>query len=125
MNKKITKLKARNQLAKLRKQKKEIRGVLLRWKMKECGKCSEPKPYAEFQKNPNTKDGLSSYCRECHAKYNRSWRKNNPEKAREIDKTYRRNNKRKLKKRKQKYNEENKAKIKRYNQRYHRRKKAG
>lgn len=34
--------------------------------MKTCGKCQIQKPEADFNKSTKSKDGLHSYCRECH-----------------------------------------------------------
>lgn len=42
--------------------------------MKECGHCSEKKPFVDFYKDKRTSDGLRSWCRACcsesSAKYN-------------------------------------------------------
>lgn len=33
---------------------------------KRCAKCGEVKPVSEFYKSKESKDGLQSYCKECH-----------------------------------------------------------
>lgn len=67
--------------------------------MKTCRRCGLEKSFSEFRKNERYKDGHTSWCYECHrernsewAKENRErlnikaseWRKNNPEKTKEI-----------------------------------------
>jgi hypothetical protein len=41
---------------------------------KRCTHCRELKPFGEFPTDKATKDGLSSWCRSCHAEANRRWR---------------------------------------------------
>jgi hypothetical protein len=41
---------------------------------KRCAKCQAEKASEQFRKANAAKDGLSSYCKECHAAYNRGWR---------------------------------------------------
>jgi hypothetical protein len=48
--------------------------------MKTCGSCGETKPLDAFNKNRTTRDGRQSMCRPCIYKYNREWRRRNPEK---------------------------------------------
>lgn len=36
--------------------------------MKTCKACGKEKPYSEFHKNPNSKSGLSGFCKSCHLK---------------------------------------------------------
>lgn len=40
--------------------------------MKTCPKCTETKPYTEFNKNRSTKDGYQSYCKPCKLSANKS-----------------------------------------------------
>jgi hypothetical protein len=47
-------------------------------KEKRCSKCNVIKLSNEFTKDPNTSDGLSSYCRACKVIYNKEWRSSNP-----------------------------------------------
>lgn len=39
-----------------------------------CGKCGTEKPFDQFHKDKNRKDGLYPYCKECQAKYGVKWR---------------------------------------------------
>lgn len=38
---------------------------------KRCGKCKKWKPFSEFGKKSDSKDGLRCYCKECRKEYNR------------------------------------------------------
>ena len=42
---------------------------------KSCRKCGEEKPPPAFRSNPRCRDGLSSWCAECHNEATRLWRK--------------------------------------------------
>ena len=42
---------------------------------KSCRKCGEEKPSPAFRSNPRCRDGLSSWCAECHNEATRLWRK--------------------------------------------------
>jgi hypothetical protein len=48
-------------------------------KMKRCRHCELEKPAAEFRRNPRCRDGLSSWCSECHRQAVRDWRARNRE----------------------------------------------
>ena len=48
---------------------------------KKCAHCGEVKPLDAFSKVTRNKDGLNTICRECHAAYQREWRRNNPGKS--------------------------------------------
>ena len=59
--------------------------------MKKCSKCKSQKPFEEFGKNKNKKDGLHHYCKNCRktwgqtnlvkiSNYCKLWREKNPEK---------------------------------------------
>jgi len=50
--------------------------------LKLCTKCLReyPATLEYFYKHPRTKDGLDSHCKNCHKKYSKKWRENNPEK---------------------------------------------
>jgi len=58
--------------------------------VKRCSKCAAEKPPEAFVRNSKAKDGLYSWCRECHAKKAQAWRDNNPELARERNRTKKR-----------------------------------
>jgi hypothetical protein len=47
--------------------------------MKTCRNCQEQKPQAEFRRNQQSRDGLSSWCGSCHNEATRRWRANNPD----------------------------------------------
>jgi excisionase family DNA binding protein len=51
--------------------------------MKTCRKCGDEKPQAEFPPNRRCRDGLSSWCRECHLTAVRESRVREDERARE------------------------------------------
>lgn len=42
--------------------------------MKRCGRCGELKPFAEFKRAPRNRDGLTLWCVECKADYDREFR---------------------------------------------------
>jgi hypothetical protein len=42
---------------------------------KRCTKCGDDQPFDEYPPNKKTKDGLSSWCRDCHREASRQWRK--------------------------------------------------
>ena len=75
--------------------------------MKRCPKCETEKETTEFYKNKRTKDGLKSWCKECHLndsrsreeKYNetrRKYREEHKEESREKKRVYYNNNKEKI-----------------------------
>ena len=41
---------------------------------KRCRHCGETKEASEFRANPRMRDGLSSWCAECHNAASRRWR---------------------------------------------------
>ena len=49
-----------------------------------CKKCGEEKPISEFGKHTKYSDGINRKCKSCHALYLKEWRKNNPERHRQI-----------------------------------------
>ena len=71
--------------------------------LKKCSNCGELKPFSEFGKNKNTKDGLQTWCKKCAKEYY----ENNKEKMKE----YRENNKEKIKEYKKEYNKNNYVRI--------------
>jgi hypothetical protein len=69
--------------------------------MKLCPKCEKYKPLTEFDKSSIRKDGFSCYCKQCGKdyreahkekllKYAEEYRKNNPEKIKELSYNYNR-----------------------------------
>lgn len=46
--------------------------------MKVCARCEKPKPLTAFGNHPKTRDGLCSWCRDCHTEEIRAWRARNP-----------------------------------------------
>lgn len=47
--------------------------------LKVCRHCGLEKPASEFRRNPRCRDGLSSWCAECHRGAVRDWRSRNLE----------------------------------------------
>lgn len=54
--------------------------------MKKCSKCAQEKPYTEFHKHSQTRDGYKSRCKMCNRKEAIDYRNLNLDKAREKDK---------------------------------------
>ena len=71
--------------------------------LKKCSKCGEWKPFSEFHKNKNTKDGLRSQCKICSKEYY----ENNKDQIKEKNKKYYENNKEKLLEQQKEYYENN------------------
>ena len=63
--------------------------------MKKCTKCGEVLPLHMFCKNKATKDKLSTLCKECVRKKNKTYYKKNKEEINEYKKAYRDKNKEK------------------------------
>jgi len=59
---------------------------------KRCTVCGDIKSVDEFNEYKKHKDGLTSQCKKCLAKYAKKYRKNNPEKEKEATKKWRKNN---------------------------------
>lgn len=53
--------------------------------MKTCTKCHQEKPRAEFYRDSQKSDGLSSHCAECKRTYTREWKASDPERARRLE----------------------------------------
>jgi len=75
--------------------------------MKTCTKCLANKPFEDFPKDKYKKSGLKSSCKVCETEKARLFRKNNPDKSREISKKYRQSNSEKEKLRYTLYNKLN------------------
>lgn len=101
--------------------------------MKKCTKCGIEKPFSEFHKNKNRKDGHTSACRACrnqkqalyrqqnkdkNAEYASRYRQQNKDKFAEYASRYRQKNKDKISERRARYRQENKDKIAEYLSRY-------
>ncbi len=50
--------------------------------MKYCRRCSETKPFSEFNNSRSAHDGLDTYCRVCRRAILAEWRSDNLEKSR-------------------------------------------
>lgn len=61
-------------------------------KTKVCSRCKEEKSLSKFYKDKSKKSGVVSWCKECRSKKHKEWRKNNPEKVKEINKRFREKN---------------------------------
>lgn len=96
---------------------------------KECSKCKEWKPLADFTKDTKRWDGLILYCRECNQKYYQinkdnikqriqKYREENPEKVKEIDRLSVERRKEYIKNQKRIYYQNNKEKILKYQREY-------
>ena len=59
---------------------------------KQCSKCKKKKEYSEFLKDKRTKSGLYSACKRCHYPQVKAWRKNNPDRAKELFKDWAKRN---------------------------------
>lgn len=78
---------------------------------KKCSKCGVEKPITEFYKNKLGKYGVRSYCKICELLWGDKWRKNHPERAKEIQKNYKKNNPEKYKASQKKYRDTHKEEI--------------
>lgn len=58
-----------------------------------CSKCKEEKELTEFIKCLRGTFRVHSYCKSCFSKYQKEWRQNNPEKAKEISRNFHKNHK--------------------------------
>jgi hypothetical protein len=56
--------------------------------MKDCSKCKRTLSLDSFHKNPGTKDGLRSSCRDCKSDADAKYRKDNLEKVRDRQARY-------------------------------------
>ena len=56
-------------------------------RVKRCSKCKKEKPITEFYKNRVRKDGYKQYCKVCCSILDKEYRKQNPEKYRQIRRT--------------------------------------
>ena len=79
--------------------------------IKTCTKCGVEKPFSEFNKDKNRKDGLYPNCKSCNSLYMRQYRQENKEKIAEAQRQYKQDNKEKIAERMSQYYQENKEKI--------------
>lgn len=79
-----------------------------------CTKCNTNKLFSEFNKDKNTKNGLTYYCKECLNNIKKEYYLKNKEKEKERYRLYREANPDKIKETKDKYNKNNKDKAKEY-----------
>lgn len=61
--------------------------------MKTCTKCGATKALKEFYKRKAAKDGLMSYCKECHTTTVKKWYENNKERCKENQLKWQKENK--------------------------------
>jgi hypothetical protein len=83
-----------------------------------CRKCNEIKNVCEFYKNSHSKDNLRSNCKVCQNKNTTNWKKNNPEKYKDIQKKFIDGNPGISNIYAKKWINKNKDRIKDYNSRY-------
>lgn len=94
--------------------------------MKKCTKCKIQKPYSEFSRNKNKKDGLQCHCRSCVKLYQQEnkekislkrqqYREKNKKSLREIAKNYRKILKQYYRDYNKNYYQENKKRINKQN----------
>jgi len=79
-----------------------------------CNKCGITKNNCDFNKNKNTKDGLTSYCTNCLNNYKKEYYLKNCEKEKEKFRIYCKNNPDKVKETHKKYYETNSDKSREY-----------
>jgi hypothetical protein len=87
-------------------------------KLKTCTKCKRDLPITEYCKDKYKSDGLNSACRECKAKDQKKYRKNNPEIIKEIRKRANKKYKEKHPNKDHEYYLKNKEKINQYQKKY-------
>jgi hypothetical protein len=64
--------------------------------MKTCTKCGETKPLEAFRPHKTTKDGLTTYCKQCLQEGVSDWRRRNKDKMGEYDAAYREKNRERI-----------------------------
>lgn len=80
-------------------------------KQKTCIQCNITKRLEEFAKSSTCKSGRRGACKVCRNEYHKIWRKNNPEKNKQIHKKYRQDNKMVIFKQKKQYYQNNRDTI--------------
>lgn len=87
--------------------------------MKQCSKCNLIKPYQDYYKKSDNKDGHMSYCKKCDIARRSKWNADNREKARAQDRKYYANNPEKRKQKNHIYRKNNATKIITYSRDYY------
>ena len=88
-------------------------------KVKMCVHCKKIKLLSEYHSHSGTIDKKRTECKECHSKYNKSWRENNREKARANQHRYVDRHKEVIKERKKKWKEKNRDKVRESQKRWY------
>jgi len=96
------------------KKEKQQKELSAKQGLKQCPKCSEPKPFSEFSKDKSRKDELQCLCKE----HDREYRDKNKKEIAKKDKERYIKNKEKIAKRHKKYYINNKEKINKQKRRY-------
>jgi hypothetical protein len=78
---------------------------------KRCTKCEEIKPFIEFYKKKQSKDGHRSECKQCTTMQNDKYRRDNIEKVKDCKRKYRDENRENIKKKNAEYRETNRELI--------------
>ena len=92
--------------------------------MKQCSKCKETKPYEDFSKDKNRKDGHYARCKLCTSAYKKTYYSKNKEEVKSKVKEYYLNNRDLCKERMQTYYENNKSYFQEYKAKYYEKNKA-
>jgi hypothetical protein len=79
--------------------------------MKHCNNCNSNKPINKFYKNSGSKDNLDTYCKECRLSRNKIWRKNNPEKVKNVQKQWKSKNRKRYNEINLKWKKDNTQKV--------------
>lgn len=74
---------------------------------KRCRKCGEEKQRIDFHSNKSSKDGLTSFCKQCQSIRSKEWRESNLERERENNRKWRENNPDRVRERSRKWRENN------------------
>ena len=78
--------------------------------MKTCTKCGEAKPLEEFRPHKNTKDRLTTHCKDCLYAAIKAWRQKNKEKMEDYDTLYRGENRELIRLHAKRWREKNRGK---------------
>lgn len=88
---------------------------------KTCTKCKQtyPATIEYWHKDKNRKDGLSPWCKDCNCANAKKWKRNNPERKRELNRQWQQANPEKYKLSNQKWAEKNPEKIRAKSRRWY------
>ena len=86
--------------------------------MKTCIKCGETKPFAEFYKRKDSKDGHRNDCKACRAEVEQQWHQKNKEAIKERTRRYHQENREAINERHRRYYQENREVILERDRRY-------